>query len=326
MAIDLLSVLPSAVSAVGSIFSNKAAGDAQVRAVREQNKGNMELAKYQYDLNMEQWNRENEYNSPASQMARYKAAGLNPNLIYGQQNTSAASPQYQAPSLNAVSRAKYIHSGIQEAINTSMAGLSLMADLKQKRAQTALLEQQTNAAEVAMALNSAKTANELIKKDQGTLDYNRDLELYQNSIDYANVRLNNARSQGQLIGEQILSTRTAREIALQDVQIRWQRLSIEERRLHVQQLLAQVQQQKLAIEQKRFSVYEDPHPEFGGGYTAPRLAREYQQLENLRQQEKVLKQMLESREVDLDMTRFKQSYQLQDMLIRWASSLIPFAR
>lgn len=34
------------------------------------------------------WNMQNEYNSPAAQMARFKAAGLNPNLIYGQTNTA----------------------------------------------------------------------------------------------------------------------------------------------------------------------------------------------------------------------------------------------
>lgn len=32
---------------------------------------------------LEDWNLQNEYNSPAAQMARLKAAGLNPNLVYG---------------------------------------------------------------------------------------------------------------------------------------------------------------------------------------------------------------------------------------------------
>lgn len=42
--------------------------------------------------NLELWKLTNEYNSPAAQMARFQDAGLNPNLIYGQQNT-AQSPQ-----------------------------------------------------------------------------------------------------------------------------------------------------------------------------------------------------------------------------------------
>lgn len=39
---------------------------------------------YNYEL----WKATNEYNSPAAQMSRYQDAGLNPNLIYGQQNTA----------------------------------------------------------------------------------------------------------------------------------------------------------------------------------------------------------------------------------------------
>lgn len=54
---------------------------------------NKELAAYQNSLNLAQWNRENAYNSPSAQMARYAAAGLNPDLIYGQQNSAASSPQ-----------------------------------------------------------------------------------------------------------------------------------------------------------------------------------------------------------------------------------------
>jgi hypothetical protein len=34
------------------------------------------------------WNRQNIYNNPKEQMARYKEAGLNPHLIYGQTNVS----------------------------------------------------------------------------------------------------------------------------------------------------------------------------------------------------------------------------------------------
>ena len=66
---------------------------------------NRALAEQQNNLNVEQWhrerqaaledwNRENAYNSPAAQMQRYREAGLNPNLIYGQSDTSGgmASP------------------------------------------------------------------------------------------------------------------------------------------------------------------------------------------------------------------------------------------
>lgn len=40
--------------------------------------------------NMKYWNLQNEYNSPAAQMQRFREAGLNPNLIYGQTNMAGS--------------------------------------------------------------------------------------------------------------------------------------------------------------------------------------------------------------------------------------------
>jgi len=61
-------------------------------------KAESELA---YQRSVEQWNRQNMYNSPEAQMQRFLAAGLNPHLIYGQGNPGNASspPQYQPANL-----------------------------------------------------------------------------------------------------------------------------------------------------------------------------------------------------------------------------------
>lgn len=48
------------------------------------------LKQQEQAYNLELWNLTNQYNSPEAQMARYQQAGLNPNLIYGQTNTSQA--------------------------------------------------------------------------------------------------------------------------------------------------------------------------------------------------------------------------------------------
>lgn len=48
------------------------------------------LKELENQFNLDVWNMNNEYNTPAAQMQRYLDAGLNPNLIYGQQNTAAA--------------------------------------------------------------------------------------------------------------------------------------------------------------------------------------------------------------------------------------------
>lgn len=73
-------------SLVGGIFgssSSKYAAKAQLQAVRESNKANLDLAKYQNDWNVAQWNRQNAYNTPAMQRQRYEEAGINPYFAMG---------------------------------------------------------------------------------------------------------------------------------------------------------------------------------------------------------------------------------------------------
>jgi len=76
------------------------------------NSSNKKLARQEYKQNLKMWAAENEYNLPKNQMARYRDAGLNPMLIYGNGtsssgNTTVSSPQYHAP------RMENIASGIQ---------------------------------------------------------------------------------------------------------------------------------------------------------------------------------------------------------------------
>lgn len=54
------------------------------KAMEFANAQNRENAQWAYDKNMELVKYQQDYDSPAQQMARYRAAGLNENLIYGQ--------------------------------------------------------------------------------------------------------------------------------------------------------------------------------------------------------------------------------------------------
>lgn len=67
---------------------------------RKQYKRQLNLQQREFDNNLQMWNMQNEYNSPASQMQRYQEAGLNPRLIYGDSGNSgnaSSSPSYSAP-------------------------------------------------------------------------------------------------------------------------------------------------------------------------------------------------------------------------------------
>lgn len=94
------------IGAIANFFASRqarkateAAANAQLQATRETNEQNAALAREQMEWSSAQIDKQNEYNSPVQQMARYQAAGLNPNLIYGNGASSAGNqmslPSYQ---------------------------------------------------------------------------------------------------------------------------------------------------------------------------------------------------------------------------------------
>lgn len=142
---------------IGALNSANAAQASKdnIAAVQEMNRGNMELAKYQFEQNLEMWNKQNAYNTPLAQMQRFKDAGLNPNLIFGQGSNGNASsaPEYKAPNLQAYTGRTR---DAQMLAQTSMLAL----DMQQKQLQNENLEAQN-------ANIQAQTAN-TIAQTQGT--------------------------------------------------------------------------------------------------------------------------------------------------------------
>lgn len=72
-----------ALSAAGSVAGSIAQGIYGMAMQRRQHDYNLSEMDYQARLAREQWQRQNEYDSPAAQMQRLKDAGLNPDLMYG---------------------------------------------------------------------------------------------------------------------------------------------------------------------------------------------------------------------------------------------------
>lgn len=145
-----------ASSIAGNVASNKNI-DTQIAAQQYENEKNREynlnLAKMQNQWNIEQWNRENAYNSPAAQMARYKAAGLNPDLIYGQQNLSAASPEMTAGE------------GSQPTDVSNLANKRTIGDIAAQASQTRLTNAQAKLAESQANKTDAETTGQNINNE-----------------------------------------------------------------------------------------------------------------------------------------------------------------
>ena len=97
-----------------------------------QNKMSKKLMNYQNNLNIKNWQMANEYNKPINQMARFREAGLNPNLIYGNMEntaTSLSSPSAESASI--------------DRRNNLMQNIQMAASLRQMEAQTKLLNAKT---------------------------------------------------------------------------------------------------------------------------------------------------------------------------------------
>lgn len=70
-------LIAGVASGIGNLISGSIGANKQYHA-------NKRLAAFQHAQNMELMKYQLQYNSPESQMQRFKAAGLNPNLVYGQ--------------------------------------------------------------------------------------------------------------------------------------------------------------------------------------------------------------------------------------------------
>ncbi|WNK13974.1 MAG: DNA pilot protein [Microvirus sp.] len=109
------------------------------------------------------WNMQNQYNSPAMQMQRLKAAGLNPNLVYGN-GADAQSGNLTAPSPSVTNSTKFnnpIDSSIGLDAMSMMRG-SAQTDLIQAQTATQLSIQKMNAFTAALtAINASKGNVEL---------------------------------------------------------------------------------------------------------------------------------------------------------------------
>lgn len=161
----LLSAIPVVGPTISNIASSLIGAGQQNKNVRDTNQANLELAKYQYSKDLEMWNRQNEYNSPAAQMQRFKDAGLNPLLAYTQGTAGNATvlPKYQAPRLDYSQRVN-IFSGILSAYQ-DFAVKSAQIDHLRAQAKVAQTE-----AEFARGYYSGRSAGAM-GKGRAALQY-----------------------------------------------------------------------------------------------------------------------------------------------------------
>lgn len=137
------------------------------------NKANKNLMRYQYDLNLDLWNKNNAYNTPIAQMERLRTAGLNPNLIYGSSaNTGVSSSPASSPSAPTMQSYQNFGSlGIGEALDRYMGLETMQSQIDLNSAKTNQYLQQT-------ATEAIRTIREQMAKEKDAFELSKLQERY----------------------------------------------------------------------------------------------------------------------------------------------------
>lgn len=112
-------VIGSIIAGVVAAGTAIASGASKKRQQRRAQAYQRELLDYQNNIALSNWDKENAYNTPSAQMERYRQAGLNPNLIYSQQNTAGSIGEYQPTSVEPmIGTGEIIGSALNSAYQT----------------------------------------------------------------------------------------------------------------------------------------------------------------------------------------------------------------
>lgn len=144
----------------------------------ETNRAQMVYNQEQYDRQrkdaLADWTMQNEYNSPKAQMARYKDAGLNPNLIYGQMTNSPAIRSSDMPNA---------HLAPANPTGAIAEGLQRYQETALQRAQVDNLKKQNDVLTQDILLKTADVLGKDYANKKMKFELDKQPELFQNTLE-----------------------------------------------------------------------------------------------------------------------------------------------
>lgn len=184
---------------------------------RANNEANSRLALNQNRYNLEQWERETAYNSPAAQMARLREAGINPHLAYSQgqvMNEAASSPDMTA--------ATYQPFQAQTSFDpTTFAQINLLnAQAQQARSNAALADSQLPEAQ-----------QRILKMQQEIAHYKAQITLYDYQCSEIAARVKNLDQDTKLKVAQTDNISFEQALKREDLKLRMDQVAAEIRKL-----------------------------------------------------------------------------------------------
>lgn len=202
------------------------------------------------DWNREMWDKTNEYNSPAMQMARFKAAGLNPHLIYGQ-GTIAQQPH--EPNLTAPSADPLpIDTSVNEIGQGFMAAAQNYVANRKQQTEVDNLKKTQDVMDAQITNTNAQTANTLATTARTTQQTQQAADLWTNTVATAEANLRNTGLQGDSIEQQIRASKTGQRLS--EAQIQSAAQSIQESTARIDLLRQQGETNRLDQEVKKLDI------------------------------------------------------------------------
>lgn len=180
-------LLAAGISAAASALSTGGQIYAAGKMNRKTRQWNEKMYGRQRADALADWNMQNEYNSPKEQMARLKAAGLNPNLVYGNgvdttsgpvRSSDAPSWHPQAPDLSGFAR------GASDAVSTYY-------DAKIKQQTVENLKSSNAVMEADKALKEAQAIATTASANMSQFDLGQKQTLASTVVEAARANLNN---------------------------------------------------------------------------------------------------------------------------------------
>lgn len=173
-------------SIVSGIFGN-INYKRQLRMMREQNAFQRRERELQNEWNLQQWFRENEYNSAKNQRARFQDAGLNPFLLMNGSNAGTASSLTgsssgaSAPSVSSYNPADGFDNMVNNALNREQQDALIKSNIYSNYANSAYtfgknsreesaLDSSVNANRAVAELNFEKSITEISQRYLNSLD------------------------------------------------------------------------------------------------------------------------------------------------------------
>lgn len=170
----------AAITAGAQIASQGVNAYSQGKLNRKTRKWNEKMHGLLREESLADWAMTNDYNSPQAQMQRFRDAGLNPNLIYGQTNEAPAVRSADTPSWNP--RAPEFNMDARPGLASYYDVQLKEANLDNLRAQNTVLVQEA-------ALKAASTSSTLQSTARGEFDLALASDLRETSLETAQSNL-----------------------------------------------------------------------------------------------------------------------------------------